>query len=810
MIVHPDGNPVPDIWGALVKAAGTYQQQADFANPITALTFGAAWRTYAEKVGAATAVHTGKRAAVADLIQQSFGKSASAVAGDPGFLADWRRIDDSIVALFISPLAGRGLLGPLAELARLVETIVRAGAGDQSLDAPNGLAHAMKRTLMLPPAIFPVFRDQVMPVGVADLLVVRQHIASYELADVSTIENILKGESRKHTTQHTLRTEKDTTSETETTTVTESQLQTDERFDLKNEVSSVLKSDLAVKAGLSATYKYGDVLTVKAKADVAYDKSEQDSAQVSSEYAKDVTSRASSKVTARVLSRQTHKVVELFQGDDAHSYSAKIKNSTGIYQFLTKVYQAQVFNYGKRLMFDIMVPEPAAFLLDAAASQASMQAPVAPDPFTLLPEQLSHNDPGSPWYYGNFIAKYGVSGFTDPPPADRITAAKGLSLTSKADDDRASMIWSGDLKIPDGYRADSISVNGRCYQGYGRDPHGGKGQSGRFQGFKLTVGSASFLYGGTIDDKGPWPVGWIQPAKTTGLSRNAMTCGARGEEGSIAIGLIATEAIDCSITIEVDCRRTDAALDAWKLKVHAAIVDAYNKLLSDYNDRMQALSIQPALKVSLGGNPDSNRRIEQAELKKAAIQIMSRRELTANPMGAIIEQMGQPLLNGGARPVYTYPRPDLGKVSAQGPSIRFFEQAFEWENMSYVFYPSYWARASQWYQLAAVETDDPLFADFLRAGQARVVIPVRPEFIGDVRYYLLTGQIWGGGDMPSISDHDYLPITEEIKAQTGAPAGETPQGDPWMVRVPTSLVYIRDNPGLPEWVRSGNWDWAGK
>jgi hypothetical protein len=90
--------------------------------------------------------------------------------------------------------------------------------------------------------------------------------------------------------------------------------------------------------------------------------------------------------------------------------------------------------------------------------------------------------------------------------------------------------------------------------------------------------------------------------------------------------------------------------------------------------------------------------------------------------------------------------------------------------------------------LADIDNDDSLFTDFLRAGQARLVVPMRPQFEADLRYYLLTGQIWGGGDMPHISDRDYLPITEEIKAQTGAPAGEVAQGDPWLVRVPTNLV----------------------
>ena len=35
----------------------------------------------------------------------------------------------------------------------------------------------------------------------------------------------------------------------------------------------------------------------------------------------------------------------------------------GVYQWVNKVYQAQMFNYGIRMMYDFMVPEPAAFLI---------------------------------------------------------------------------------------------------------------------------------------------------------------------------------------------------------------------------------------------------------------------------------------------------------------------------------------------------------------------------------------------------------------------------------------------------------------
>jgi hypothetical protein len=136
-------------------------------------------------------------------------------------------------------------------------------------------------------------------------------------------------------------------------------------------------------------------------------------------------------------------------------------------------------------------------------------------------------------------------------------------------------------------------------------------------------------------------------------------------------------------------------------------------------------------------------------------------------------------------PSPAYPRPNVppranAHIGDQEAFLRFFEQAFEWEHMMYLFYPYYWSRRTNWYDQALADNPDPLFAEFLKAGAARVVIPVRPQLEGDLRYFLMTGQIWGvGGAMPEITDIDYLPITEEIRDREEAPGAELPQGDPW-------------------------------
>lgn len=78
-------------------------------------------------------------------------------------------------------------------------------------------------------------------------------------------------------------------------------------------------------------------------------------------------------------------------------------------------------------------------------------------------------------------------------------------------------------------------------------------------------------------------------------------------------------------------------------------------------------------------------------------------------------------------------------------------------------------------------------------------VPVRPGFEFSVLTYLKTGQIWQAeGDFVDVNedgvpDELQVSILDELKEGVLKPdensAGE-PVGDPWKVRVPTSLVVL--------------------
>ncbi|HEX9076460.1 MAG TPA: hypothetical protein VF932_11815, partial [Anaerolineae bacterium] len=393
--------------------------------------------------------------------------------------------------------------------------------------------------------------------------------------------------------------------------------------------------------------------------------------------------------------------------------------------------------------------------------------PVTPGDLT-----MASTDPN---YYGRYVAQYGAAG-VKAPPEPTMTVSKGLTGNK---DDHDHLALADNLPIPVGYKAVSAAVRGgfTIYEQQDGD-----------EAMWVFVGKQTFMARGN---------GNLQPQAGLINPGNINP----DNLGNIPIAVETQQARDFAITVDVTCQRTDAALEEWRIETHSAVLQAYVKLFADYQDKRAAQTMQNAEQTPLGGNPDQNRMIERTELKKACIARLAGKDIYAANFGDIrVETITDPIKDK------LFPRPNVPPLPLagitggdQGAFIRFFEQAFEWEHIMYLFYPYYWGRHQNWYESAMLDNPDPLFAEFLKAGSARVVIPVRLQAEGDVRYFLMTGQIWHGGGLPEITDTDYLPITEEIKARDNAPGDEKPQGDPWEVVLPTTLIKLRDDDTLPIW-----------
>ena len=615
-------------------------------------------------------------------------------------------------------------------------------------------------------------RHKITPIGIADLLVVKYHIKEYPLGEIAHVENILKGESTTHIVRRQDTVERSISTETQTTKEEERDLQTTERFDLKNETQNTIRAQGQLTSGLSASPSYGQVLEFQGDNTTPITGSQEVSQIQASSYSKEITTSAASKVSETVKQQVLMRTTHQFEEKTIHGFNnvGGQDHVKGIYQWIDKIYQAQIFSYGKRLMYDIMVPEPAAFLEYVLAKiNPEGQYLVKPTEFNLRPDQINECN------YMIYAQLYDAINI-QPPPQPKI-----LTEFYDFDKDAEDNIFKiSKFSIPDGYCAFQASAISRSWIVTGVSP--ADKLEPRLQ---VLVGGAVVAEARTNTD-------------TTVNVRHFFNVGLSKEERSVVVIVQGVKWLKLLLNIGIRCTPTTITYLNWQIQTHASIQQAYLNKLSEYEERLANLQMQLRSNI-MGRSPEQNLKIIKTELKKAVISLFTYQQYES--FNAIkVSKEG-------------YPEIDFDKdPESQGDYVRFFERAIEWEQMTYMFYPYFWGRKENWPKRFLISDTDPNFTEFLKAGSSRVVVPVRPGFERALAHFMDTGEIWWiGGEIPGeAGSEESLNLIEEIREREGAPLNEIPYGEPWEVRLATTLVRVRDvNSDLPAWKeeppRSGKW-----
>jgi hypothetical protein len=651
-----------------------------------------------------------------------------------------------------------------------------AGAQSSRLTSfiPVGSALVEQSPLAHRPNGRPTRRDTRVPgeglarqPGIADLMVLREKPLRYELGEVAHVENVLKGEAKERSHRRLARVEETLSLTTERDESTERELESTERFELQKEASQTVSDDSRLEAGVSVSASYGPTVSVGANVGYAANHAKSQAGREAASYAREVTERSVDRVRERVQETRTIRTSTEVEETNKHSVdnAGGSGHVTGVYRWIDRVSSAQVFNYGRRLMLEFVVPEPAALYLHGLAAGESLRVTLArPEPpqvddlqggkRPLTPADISVGS------YMTWVERYAVEGVKPPP---KPYATVGLAWEEPAPGNthgganRSYYKASRELKIPEGFTAKQFA--GSIWA-----------STWKFE-CRLAIGD-TWQWG-----TGPGGAGTddAMPARFAGALA--------GGDGELPVALYVGEVWGYSIAIQVLCERTEELFAKWQLETYEAIIRAYLELKSRYEDEVEAASASASVAIQ-GRPPQKNRETERAELKRGAISLMRGQRL--DDFDAI-----------DPNPADGLPEIDLPEAKAEGAEIQFFEQAFEWRQMTYGFYPYFWGRRAAWIERLALDDPDAVFSAFLRAGAARVAVPVRPGFESVALHYLATGQIWEGGQVPQVGDELYVSVVSELQEQLGAPDDGTPVGDPWEVRVPTTLVALQADGSLP-------------
>jgi hypothetical protein len=609
---------------------------------------------------------------------------------------------------------------------------------------------------------------------IADLFVIKEELARYEEGDIAAIENVLAGENKVRRHRTLLRTEETTEAEEETITSEERDHQVSEKSSLQEEVKLTIDSKVGIDAGVTSTIKYGEAVTITPHANVSANFSKSRADSVARSYSKEIVDRSVTKLQEKVRKLQITKIINEVEERNKHSIDntdTGAVHRAGLYYWVNKVTHAQVFNYGKHMMFDAVLPEPAAtfkkLYQDKILGDQEKYAPPKP---TETPQVITRAS------YGGLLNKYAIASTDDLQPPEPTTAVQVAFShnVARPEPNKALGFSSHEFRtseIPKGYRAVRLVFDVKANSGHPMSTPGAGifGTGGRDEvALSVHVGDTVLLVDQLNEhqedaDGGSLP---LDMARWSAADSRPMN----GEEGTINLALagFSTLAFAVSGTVSIICELKDEEFEKWQTSIYSLIMADYNRRLDEYN----ASNNKDAELIQIKGrNPFLNREIERNELKRHVIAMLMCNYF--NGMGSMMELVAP----------CGYPEIDFAKLENDSPVIQFFEQVFEWNYVNYLFYHSMWARKCKWSELIDEDSGDPLFDKFLTAGAARVQVPIRNGMEDYFAWFLKTGQIWGASGVPPISgDDEYVSMIQELK--------ESKQGD------------YSDRPGLIETTNS--------
>ncbi|HKO95418.1 MAG TPA: hypothetical protein VJU86_00390 [Pyrinomonadaceae bacterium] len=525
------------------------------------------------------------------------------------------------------------------------------------------------------------------PFKIADLRIVEQELKDYLAGEVAHVENILQGELKERSTRRLKRTEETLFTSAEREETNERDTQTTNRYQLEQEISETVKQDSEMEVNGKVDTKYYGPVIVEASVSAGYSTSNstEQSTREAVSYAKDVVERSAQKIIEKVTEERTRKTTEEFEEGNRHILNnvGGQHHVVGVYRWLNKDYKVWLKNYGKRMMFELMIPEPAAYHIYAMTqkkdnSTGDLKEPTSPKDPEYAKElgvpgfALSSHKSITEFNYPIWAAAYGAD--VTPPPPPFLTIATVLVKTSDDTVQYAQSAASA-LTVPPGYIAKTCSV-------------------------------ILDYHNGPIGGKGGWGVAMIG---LRAFGTNHYGVSMYGETGTIPITLHGYNQ-RLVAHYEVTCEPLPETIEAWKITTYQAIIDAYEAKKAAYQNAV-AEALAGAGVVIRGTNPLFNKTIIQTELKKNAIRLMAH----CHPLfsSAMTDEPG------GF---------DCCQVMKESPYIKFVEQVFEWRNMVYEFYPYHWAKKTHWTDLYNLSDTDPLFQNFLKAGYARILVPVTPGY----------------------------------------------------------------------------------
>ena len=600
----------------------------------------------------------------------------------------------------------------------------------------------------------------VSKIGIAVFRRVEQELKQYVLGEIADVNTTEAGSYKNRKVKYLNRKTKFSESSSLTAKEISSELASSSSLSISEEAQSSYSQTSNKDSGFSAgvSGKLGPAVEFSADGymNMSSSNSSEESNRLAVEQAKEVSQTITERITSEIQKLRSTEVISEREEtvEVGFDHTKATEDRTSIFRWVDKVLENKVVNYGKRLMYEFMIPEP------ALNFKASLQSPdSSPSDVIILekpksPKELGLNSPNDLNLQNYLIFASAYAAEVDEAPMAQLNVGKGESLSGSGDGLHGyHHMKSFDITIPEGYE---------CYQvSWSAGLTDVDGDQGWPEG-TLDIGARGWKV---------WPQ-CIQNVHNAGMWGSVVS-------ETLPVSLRTKWAGAINVNVLAHCRPTDKLMNTWKLETYNAIQTAYEQKVRAFNASLEDTDKEDVNDISVSSY--IARSIEKRELTRAGIEMIT-----------------EPFKINTAR--NNYRSPSLNNVSKinktlgferHASHVKFLEQAFEWSTMAYKFYPYYWADESKWHEMMnTTNKGDIIFQSFLQSGMARTVVPVRPGFEKAVMFYMETGLIWNGQGYTLDHDDDlYLSITEELIE----PEGEVEET--WESRVPTNFRVINTPTG---------------
>lgn len=385
-------------------------------------------------------------------------------------------------------------------------------------------------------------------------------------------------------------------------------------------------------------------------------------------------------------------------------------------------WKVDLYRYGLRLTYDIVVPAPGIDLLANVDELRRIEHKLAqPFSFTVTPSQIT----GDRW--SELAAQYGAE--VEPPlPEIQLVTQSFAFPTQSEEEAKPHRFDTMEFDVPSGYQ-----VRQAVFQAWVTLHTGGH--------FDVMEDFAA-------------PIGHNGPeVRSYGSILQLLS----GRSGKVIVTMASNglEAGHAQATLEVV--QTPEGWLAWQNQAWTAMRKGAEEMWQA--DRQDLQQRRDRLNADLARwDPLTLRRMEREEIMKTTLKWIF------GPAFDLMPSEVMRLYAGGEGGLATLEPSGLtveqwAQTMGLGEFIKFMHQAIEWENVLYFVYPYFWDNPRNHALKRFLQHPDSLHQAFLRGGAARVVLTVRPGFELDFTRLFETGSL-----DDDLVNHPYLTIAQEIRA----------------------------------------------